>query len=135
MVLNVVKKELIIVYCFLCGAKVNLKEILNSVKIGICETCEHEISVKDHGKVESAEIEKAQQEFQKESQRNINNKPDRNNPIRSNPVRRTLHKMIRKQINTSGKIKMYDPEWDRNIEAPGTIRARDNNYAKKKKKR
>ncbi|MFW5971896.1 MAG: hypothetical protein ACOCRL_00255 [Bacillota bacterium] len=51
-------------YCPNCGEEIYLEDVYNDVKYGVCESCRHELTVKDYGKASADKIARARKIFQ-----------------------------------------------------------------------
>ena len=101
-------------HCHHCGEEVYLIQKIINVKVIICEECENTYSVKENGKVNYYELQDARSRFQR------NYEEKRESLFESNQS--IMNKVISDNIDNSLiSTKMYDPDWDRNTEAPGKI--------------
>ncbi len=51
-------------YCPNCGVEIYLEEVYSQVKYGVCESCNHEFTVRDYGKATADKIARARERFQ-----------------------------------------------------------------------
>jgi len=104
-------------YCHHCGEEVYLVQKIINAKVIICEDCERTYSIKENGKVDYYELQDARSRFQRNYEENRENMFENSKNI--------MNKVVSERLNTSMiNVDMLNPEWDRNTEGPGTIRAR-----------
>ena len=59
-------------YCPKCGNEVLLTDDGHyGIKIGLCESCNHEFTVKDHGKVAAEKLDKARKCLQRKFEKAV----------------------------------------------------------------
>ena len=101
-------------FCPYCGDEVYLIEKIMTVKDVICDNCEKTFTIKDNGQANYYDIQDARRKFQQDYEKRRESLFESNESI--------MNKVISDNVdNRLISTKMYDPEWDRNIEAPGRI--------------
>ena len=101
-------------FCPYCGDEVYLIEKIMTVKDVICENCNKTFTIKDNGQASAEEITGAQRKFQRQFEDNRKSMFEKSENI--------VNRVISENADTSLiSTEMYDPEWDRNVEAPGKI--------------
>ena len=98
--------------CINCSKEATLTYKTGKVEFYVCEYCNEKFSLKRNGKASHREVENVQA-------RQLQGFLDCQSGIE--PTKRTIAKM---ESSREYSGKMNDPEWDRNAEGPGTIRAR-----------
>ncbi|MFW6389710.1 MAG: hypothetical protein ACOCZT_01220 [Halanaerobiales bacterium] len=58
-------------FCPNCGEEVFLEEAFNRVKYGICESCNHEFTIRDYGQASANKMDKARKKFQKKYESSV----------------------------------------------------------------
>ena len=101
-------------FCPYCSEEVYLIEKIITVESIICESCEKTFSIKDNGQANYYDIRDARRKFQNDYEKKRESLFEDNESI--------MNKVTSDNIdNNLISTKMYDPEWDRNTEAPGKI--------------
>jgi hypothetical protein len=93
-----------------------------NIQYYLCEFCGQKFGYIDDGQASEKEISDFQRNLLKEYCNEEKKKPEISKPIRSILAKFGI------ETPRGDSVKMYDPEWDRNVEGPGKIRARDNRY-------
>lgn len=98
--------------CINCEREATLTYKFGKVEFYVCEFCGEKFSIKRNGKASHQEVENVQA-------RQLQGFLDCQSGIE--PTKRTIAKM---EGSRKYNGKTYDPKWDRNVEAAGTIRER-----------
>lgn len=108
-------------FCPGCGEKILLLEQIFTTQFVICEKCEHEFSIKDNGKVSREELVQARRGLQA----GFEEEARKHEYMDKQKFQKVVSKLTNVNNISESYNNMYDPERDRNVEAPGDIRARE----------
>mgnify|MGYP006280823621 CR=1 FL=1 len=53
-------------FCPYCGAEIILEGVVNKIKYGFCEECDHEFTIKDYGQIDADQMTRKEKGFETE---------------------------------------------------------------------
>ena len=104
-------------FCPGCGEEIYLREKIIEVESVICENCNEKHTIRNNGQASTEEVTNAQRKFQGQYEDNRKSMFEKSENI----VNRVISENIDRSLITT---EMKNPQRDRNVEAPGDIRAR-----------